>query len=272
MTNWTSASVLDALASGPFRPPAHVMLREVRNGTGWSASRDRSADALVVSLWPSRGIWFAGVEVKVSRSDWLRELKDPEKSADIQKWCNYWWIAAPAGVVELGEIPETWGFIETGKKQKTVKVAPKLEPEPPSRAFVAAVLRNGAACADTATNAAVKAALAKRDADESDMTMREKLVAAECRAVRAEGERDNYKHGLEQLYQRIRIFEEASGVRFDHYDNARVGARYALARRLLEEGGVEGIAKRLEALAEGVRAAGAELMPEAKGPRVGGRG
>src|SRR5262245_2299599 len=104
----TSKSVLDAIAEAPrFAPPACVMLREVRNGTGY-AKQVRTADAVVVSVWPSRGVWLGGIEVKVSRSDWLRELKDPTKAAEIQKYCNYWWLASPEGVCEPGELPENW--------------------------------------------------------------------------------------------------------------------------------------------------------------------
>jgi hypothetical protein len=77
----------------------HILLREVRNGTGFKRS-ERYADGLLVSLWPSRGVFFAGIEVKVSRSDWLSELKNAAKSADIQKWCKFWWLITAPGVAK----------------------------------------------------------------------------------------------------------------------------------------------------------------------------
>src|SRR3990172_4724202 len=139
----SASDVIAKLEAGIFKAPAHAILREVRNGTGY-AGTTRTADALVVSLWPSRGVWFAGVEIKVSRGDWLRELKDPEKSTEIQRFCNYWWIATPPGVAKIEELPETWGLIEVNAKCAVLKQAPKLEAEPLSPIFVAAILRNRA--------------------------------------------------------------------------------------------------------------------------------
>jgi len=47
-----------------------------------------------MDLWPSGGLEIHGHEVKVSRSDWLRELKEPEKrpSSSVREplvgWCS----------------------------------------------------------------------------------------------------------------------------------------------------------------------------------------
>jgi hypothetical protein len=45
--------------------------------SGWS--RESRADAIARHLWPSQGLELIGFELKVSRSDWLREIKDPYK-------------------------------------------------------------------------------------------------------------------------------------------------------------------------------------------------
>lgn len=154
--NKSEGQIMDALsgAGGPFSAPAHAVLRGVRNKTGHSGASERYADGIVVSLYPSRGVWFAGVEVKVSRSDWMRELKDPDKSVPIQRFCAYWWIAAPPGIVKADELPPTWGLIEVSAegKCKRVKPAPLLEPEAPTVAFVASVMRS----ADGAATAAFR--------------------------------------------------------------------------------------------------------------------
>ena len=140
-----TAEDVRALLRKHYDGRAYAMLEEVRNGTGYGR-RERYADALVVSLWPSRGIWFAGIEIKVSRSDWLAELKNPAKSAEIQRWCDYWWIAAPEGLVRTGELPPTWGLLScsSGGKISVEHAAPKLEASPPSAAFVAAIMRRAA--------------------------------------------------------------------------------------------------------------------------------
>jgi hypothetical protein len=143
----SAGHVLNILREKWLTEPAHAWNYEVRNRTGFGY--ERYADALVTSLWPSRGIWFAGIEVKVSRSDWKAELNDPNKSAAIQKFCNYWWIAAPEGVYELHEVPERWGAVlVAGSKVKVLKDAPRLTPDPLTPEFVASILRNNSKAAE----------------------------------------------------------------------------------------------------------------------------
>ena len=141
----SASGVLDGLRNGPWPEASHAWLYEVCNRTGYGGTM-RFADALVISSWPSRGIWFAGVEAKVSRSDWVRELEKPDKSEPIQKFCHYWWLATEQGVVHPGEVPETWGHyvVTRGQKPKLVKAAPRLKPVALAPAFVASVLRNAA--------------------------------------------------------------------------------------------------------------------------------
>lgn len=142
-----SAHVIREALRVHFPAQAYAVLEEVRNGTGYRHTQ-RYADALVCSCWPSRGLWIAGIEIKVERRDWLRELQDPAKSAEIQRWCKYWWIAAPAGLVHDGELPGTWGLLEYDEKKRgrdklAVKTkAPELPAEAPAISFLASVLRS----------------------------------------------------------------------------------------------------------------------------------
>ena len=80
------AGKLHALVDAYFAGPAWAVLHEVPNATG--AGKVRTADAIAISLWPSRGLEIHGLEIKVSRSDWRRELKQPEKSVPIQRYCH----------------------------------------------------------------------------------------------------------------------------------------------------------------------------------------
>lgn len=185
--HWTERRVFAAL-KGPFPDGAFLRIPQVRNGTGYSR-RARTADALIVSCWPSRGIWFAGVEIKVSLHDWKKELAQPEKSAEIQKWCDYWYIAAPAGVVPLPELPPTWGLIECSSRGcKIVKAAPKLDSQTVSVSFVAAVLRS--ATAGMVPNADLEALVNE---------------AVEKRSDYARGE-------YERLRDRVTEFEKLTGI------------------------------------------------------------
>lgn len=104
-----STDVRNALAKH-FAPPEYAILYEVGNGTG--AAVRRHVDMVAVNLWPSRGLIINGVEIKVSTGDWRREKKNPAKADPIIANCDFFWVAAPVGVVPIGELPYRWGLIE----------------------------------------------------------------------------------------------------------------------------------------------------------------
>ena len=123
-----------------YRTSSHALMFEVGNGTGHNTNRH--ADAVVMGLWPSRGLEIEGIEIKVSRADWKKELADHEKADAIQRYCDRWWIAAPKGLIPPAELPASWGLLELDDKALRQKVAaPKLEAIPPNRTFIAAMLR-----------------------------------------------------------------------------------------------------------------------------------
>lgn len=129
------------LLTKKFCHPEYCLMHEVSNSAGFA--RTNSADAIFMGLWPSRGMEINGVEIKSSRSDWLRELKNPKKAEAIFKYCDRFWLAAEEKViVNTDEIPVTWGYmLATGNKLKVIREAPKLTPEPISRGFIAAMLK-----------------------------------------------------------------------------------------------------------------------------------
>lgn len=132
---------LKLLVRARFCAPQYGLLWEVGNSTGFQCSRH--VDALAMSLWPGRGLDLIGMELKVSRTDWVREMKNPGKSEPILKFCNRWYlVAAEASIVKPDELPETWGLmVPKGKALAVVKEAPKLKPEPVTKDFLAAIFR-----------------------------------------------------------------------------------------------------------------------------------
>ncbi|MEJ1938550.1 hypothetical protein WDZ92_50795, partial [Nostoc sp. NIES-2111] len=80
----TTAMVNAHMAATYSEANGYACLFEVANGTGSNASR--AADIVVLNLWPSRGMDFNGYEVKTARSDWLRELKQPEKAWPVMQY------------------------------------------------------------------------------------------------------------------------------------------------------------------------------------------
>lgn len=209
----SSAAVVAALRDKVFKEPAHILLEQVRNGTGY-ARRQRYADALAVSLYPSRGIWFAGVEIKVSRGDWLRENKDPTK-AEIARWCDYWWIAATPDVVDVAELPTEWGLLVIeGKKVRRVREAPKRTVDPAPPAFVASVFRNAGQKWDAARMQGVREGEERaRDsqAEARVSEMRERMVEAQRTASDADFKLKRLERELAQVRESVAAFERGIG-------------------------------------------------------------
>lgn len=144
-----------------FASPEWALMFEVADATG--AKQSRWADAVAINCYPSRGLEIHGFEIKVSRGDWQRELKAPDKSVPVQKYCDRWWIVAPTGIVHRDELPLTWGHLEYTEQGKLAQVvaAPVLPAEPVSRYFLASLLRNS----DKANEADIAARIRKLTAE-----------------------------------------------------------------------------------------------------------
>ena len=133
---WTERMMLDLIhrrysTVNPGNGPRYVVAEHVRNQCGfggdWGTGPLRTIDALVVDLWPSSGNAIHGFEVKVSRSDWLTELKDPEKAEAFRPYCDHWWLAVPDAAIVRNDLPAEWGLlvVTNGTLRARVK-APKL--------------------------------------------------------------------------------------------------------------------------------------------------
>lgn len=88
-----------------------------------------------------------GHEVKISRADWLTELRDPTKADAIKRYMHHWWLVVPdAAIIKPGELPEGWGLLAPGSdgKLRARKSAPRLIPEPPPLAFVMSLMASAA--------------------------------------------------------------------------------------------------------------------------------
>jgi hypothetical protein len=135
----TEDSLLGKLET-KFAPPAWAFFSHVKNSVGGGS---RTADGIAIACWRSLGLEIHGFEIKCSRADWLRELKHPEKCDEVFRYCDRWWIvAANTEIVFSGELPPTMGLmVPGGAGLKCETKAPKLEPEPLTRWFVAEVLR-----------------------------------------------------------------------------------------------------------------------------------
>ena len=75
----------------------------------------RAIDLLAISAWSSAGRYArVGYEVKVSRSDYRREILAPHKRKRNVDWCNEFYFAVPKGMLTDEEI----GFEEPPEFQQ----------------------------------------------------------------------------------------------------------------------------------------------------------
>ena len=149
-----TSSELRAVVRAHFGPQGHghVVFEEVRSETGWTSGKPtRSCDVLALSLWRTKGIELHGLELKVSRGDWLRELRQPEKAGAIAKYVDRWWLVVPSlDVAQPMELPPGWGLMVVDAERvaagltrplRVVVKAPKRDAAPLDRLFVAALMR-----------------------------------------------------------------------------------------------------------------------------------
>lgn len=159
---WTERMMLDLIHEryskvNPGNGPRYVVAEHVRNQCGfggyWGTGPLRTADAMAVDLWPSSSHLIHGFEVKVSRSDWLTELKDPEKAEAFKPYCDHWWLVVPDADIVRSDLPLGWGLLAVAPNGalRVRKQAPKLDRQPMPFEMTAAWLR---ATAKTARRAA----------------------------------------------------------------------------------------------------------------------
>ena len=196
-------------------PPEWACFPGVRSQTGYAKNRKRTADAVAMSLYPSRGLEVHGFEIKVSRSDWLRELKQPEKAEEIAAFCDRWWIVAPPGVVQMEELPKTWGLYEVKGDSIRAKVkAPVNEAKLLDRSFFASLMRRASDGIDSLMKETIH-----RD------SIGEELENARLRGF-AEGKNkagSELMH-LNALREDVAAFEKKTGLRIQdvkYYNNFR---------------------------------------------------
>lgn len=142
---WTEREVLDLLAARYATRAGngvrYAYARHVRSAAGFDARR--TADFMAMDMWPSNGLTLHGHEVKVSRSDWLHELRDPTKAEEFKRYMDRWWLVVPDAGIVRDDLPDGWGLMVANGRMalRVVKPAPKLKPEPMPKTMVAAFLR-----------------------------------------------------------------------------------------------------------------------------------
>jgi hypothetical protein len=92
--------------------PAWAAFPELRCGTGFGKRSEQRIDFWAISCFPSEGFTRVAYEVKVSRQDFLNELKDPLKRRGALLVSNQFWFITPPGLVDAAEVPIECGLME----------------------------------------------------------------------------------------------------------------------------------------------------------------
>ena len=199
----TTQEVIERLAAH-YPSPQYGFITQVRNGTG--ANAGRTADAMAMSLWPSRGLSLFGFVVKVSRPDWMKELKDPGKAEEMARYCHYWYmVLGNEEIIKEGELPATWGLIVPHSKGlRVVKEAPfNQKAHKIDDILMAAIFRNIA-------ERCIPKEVIQRKLDEQ-YTLGKESVKYDVE----EAEQD-----LRELKQNVKTFETASGVKITDWPDS----------------------------------------------------
>jgi hypothetical protein len=136
--------------------PEWVLLRELRVGTGYDIRRydyqnkrfkrakaQQRIDAWALNCYPSKDFVKVAYEIKVSHSDFLKEKLDPEKRQAAMELSDYFYFAAPRGVIAPMEVPKDCGLLvvyESGRSE-ILKRAPRNPSIRLDWRFVASLIR-----------------------------------------------------------------------------------------------------------------------------------
>lgn len=193
-----------------FAAPEYQIVFGVRNDAGFNATR--TADAIAVGLWPSTGNLVLGFEIKVSRADWLRELKDPWKAEAIARFCDRWSVVlAKADIIRPEELPPGWGvYVPYGQRTMKCTIQPKPRtPEPMPRGCLAALVKR--------ISEAPEANLLQRAINEA--RNEGKLDAQKER----KSEVGSSESRLLALQGSVAEFEKLSGVKINEWGSKQIG-------------------------------------------------
>jgi hypothetical protein len=111
----TAAVLLDIVQRALHaNTPEWIFLRELRVGTGRQVSAAQRLDAFALNCYPHLAMKRVCYEVKISRADFLSELKHPLKRRIGMRYSNEFYFVTPAALVRPHEVPESCGLIEAG--------------------------------------------------------------------------------------------------------------------------------------------------------------
>lgn len=230
-----------------YPAPEWALLEEVAPHTGGGTGY---ADAVAINLWRSSGHAIHGFEIKTSRSDWLRELKQPAKADPVMQYCDFWWLVSPRDAAQESEIPLTWGWLVVQSNGfRVARKAARLEPKPLNRGFFASLVRRGFEASQS-----IAAGLVRDELNHIRKTSQQTIddgVKSGTRHIREE---------LDALRAQVADLKAHTGIEIGRYTSIDIGTvKMAQALRRLQGYGDKVMFSRLIDMAAQLESAAAEV-------------
>lgn len=116
-----------------------MFFKLLRTATGFDDAR--TMDAFVFYIYKTHDRKKIAYEVKISKSDFMREINHPDKRRDAMLFSNQYYFVAPKGMIAPRELPEGTGLMEVSKSAiRTRSAAPWRKTQPLPDWFVASLL------------------------------------------------------------------------------------------------------------------------------------
>jgi hypothetical protein len=198
---------IQRLLAERYCAPEWAYFSGVPNCTGGGT---RIADGVAMNLYPSKGLALTCFEIKVSRSDLMAELKDITKSECIGKYCEYFVLVVPAGIVSTRELPDHWGLLEVKDDSLRSFRKPKKQENvaPLDRGFVASLLRRASERSEDMQM--IKSLSIKEKEIEDKIRRYENTIKSQSEFL--DDKKNKLNEKIKQFEAREKMFQEATGL------------------------------------------------------------
>lgn len=138
-------------------PKGNLTVAELRMGSGYGGAEQRTIDLWTIDSGPATGNRAVAYEVKVDRSDFLGDIREPLKQRGARMFSDKFYYVTPEGLVKPDEVPVWAGLLEVREVKldnwrghmydgvrlmlKEVVPAPVLSKSAPSWPLVVSLLR-----------------------------------------------------------------------------------------------------------------------------------
>lgn len=213
----TTGDLMDKLVE-KYPRDRYALFFDVPDAVG--TNQQRRADAIAIGCWRSVGHSIDGFELKISRSDWLREVQLVAKADPFIERCDRWWLVTSSpDIAKLEEIPACWGWMALTKGGLRVqRPAPRLPTEAKTidRLFAIGILRK---LQEDLTKAPEVAQIMS--------TAQAKMAERIDQEVKWRTERNQRR--VDELQAKVTKFEAESGLKIDDW---RLGNVAKLAKAI----------------------------------------